>query len=227
MTAPWLQTSVGGAYEFRTEPATPDVDATRETVSHALAQLCRFTGHTPYPYSVAEHCVLAAQHWGRTDEEKLAILVHDAHEAFFGDISAPLKQHFMEHGRSMRFLEESCQWRTLQLLGIPPDLMHRHAALIREADLGMLLAEKEVFFPVVPRPWGHIPETPQSRAVAATLRKRREHLRTAHHRLQLAFEREEERVITENAPELPLPRAEVRFGWPSKGEYHAMLVRYS
>jgi len=222
-----VQTSVGGAYDFLAAPAEPDVEATRETVSHALLQLCRFTGHTPYHYSVAEHCVLAAQHWGRTDEEKLAILVHDAHEAFFGDISAPLKLHLAQHGSDVRPMEHQCQRRTLQLLGIDPGVVLRHAALIREADLGMLLAEKEVFFPVVPRPWIDLPATPQSRAAAASLLKRREHLRAAHHRLQLAFEREEERVITENAAELPLPRAEVRFGWPSKGEYHALLVRYS
>jgi hypothetical protein len=157
MTGPWVQTSVGGAYDFLTSPAEPDVEATRETVSHALAQLCRFTGHTPYPYSVAEHCVLAAQHWGRTDEEKLALLVHDAHEAYMGDVPSPVLACLpLEARQAIKELK-------LRLdAAICASLCHKHqhalvgmmrSALVRDADTRILLDERLELHALPPQPW--------------------------------------------------------------------------
>lgn len=61
-----------------------------EDISHALAMLCRYTGHTKKFYSVAEHSVLLS-HVVSKKNAKWA-LMHDASEAYFGDLARPVKQ---------------------------------------------------------------------------------------------------------------------------------------
>ena len=63
-------------------------------IAHALARQPRFNGHTDERYSVAEHSVnvsllLAAQ--GLDPLTQYAGLMHDAHEAYVGDVAAPQK----------------------------------------------------------------------------------------------------------------------------------------
>ncbi len=64
-------------------------------IAHALAQINRYTGHAFRPYSVAEHSLLVAD-MARADNKstlvQLACLMHDAHEAYTGDLSSPAKQ---------------------------------------------------------------------------------------------------------------------------------------
>lgn len=62
-----------------------------ETIAHALAYINRYTGHVGQ-YSVAQHCVLIAMQLPQ--ELKLAGLLHDAPEAYIGDVSAPLNATF-------------------------------------------------------------------------------------------------------------------------------------
>ncbi len=68
------------------------------TIAHALAQINRYTGHAVRPNSVAEHSLLAVEIAERdlgvrNPSALLAVLLHDAHEAFVGDVSTPLKDH--------------------------------------------------------------------------------------------------------------------------------------
>lgn len=61
-------------------------------IATALARLPRFGGFTDIAYSVAQHCVLGAD-WlfdKRCDGlAALAFLLHDAHEAYLGDMVRP------------------------------------------------------------------------------------------------------------------------------------------
>ena len=59
-------------------------------IAHALSLLCRYTGHTSKFYSVAEHCVLLSEAENMPGTP-LARLLHDASEAYLGDVSSPLK----------------------------------------------------------------------------------------------------------------------------------------
>lgn len=66
-----------------------------DDIAHALSNICRYNGHVEYHYSVAQHsCVvhdLLAESAG-SYALCLAGLLHDAHEAYTGDIVTPLKQ---------------------------------------------------------------------------------------------------------------------------------------
>jgi hypothetical protein len=66
-----------------------------EDIAHALSNQCRFAGHTPYFYSVAQHSNLCFEL--ASPEHKLAALLHDASEAYLCDIPRPIKLRLPEY----------------------------------------------------------------------------------------------------------------------------------
>lgn len=61
---------------------------TAEALGDTLAKINRFNGRTPQPWSVAAHSVLVETLCPEIDMLGWALL-HDAHEAFIGDITIP------------------------------------------------------------------------------------------------------------------------------------------
>jgi uncharacterized protein len=117
---------------------TPRID----DIAHALSNLCRFTGHTRRFYSVGEHSCRVADLM--PPELRLAGLLHDASEAYLGDMSRPLKHHPF-FGEAYRDVERALQGRIDDLFGVTTDLPDVHAA-----DLVLLATEKRDLMPPGP-----------------------------------------------------------------------------
>ena len=110
----WFQTFTGKL--VRAENPTPDAIDIQD-IAHALSMTCRFGGHCRDFYSVAEHSVLVAQFGDLGDHDrtslspgyldrKLALLLHDAAEAYIGDIITPVKSLLREvHPLERKWLE--------------------------------------------------------------------------------------------------------------------------
>lgn len=86
-SGPWIQTLSGVAFDL-VSPA-PESVRLRDIAGH-LARICRFTGGCLKPYSVAQHSVLVCDNL--PPEFRVEGLLHDAAEAYVGDVSQPLKQ---------------------------------------------------------------------------------------------------------------------------------------
>lgn len=72
------------------DPETIDVD----DLVHSLSLTCRFGGQCRRFYSVAEHSLLVHDlvvHEGGDENLRLGALLHDAAEAYLGDVPTPLK----------------------------------------------------------------------------------------------------------------------------------------
>ena len=79
----------GGAWFHPLDPRPAEVKI--EDIAHALANICRFGGRTSRFYSVAQHSMWVARH-ASTRQAALYGLLHDAAEAYIGDVISPLKQ---------------------------------------------------------------------------------------------------------------------------------------
>jgi|688.fasta_scaffold410662_3 5'-deoxynucleotidase YfbR-like HD superfamily hydrolase len=103
-----------------------------EDIAHALSQIIRFTGHSRAPYSVAQHSLLVAEI--ATPEHRLWALLHDASEAYLGDVASPLKTLLPEY----RDLEEKFQKVIAGRFGLPWPM----PAEVKHADRVALMTEK-------------------------------------------------------------------------------------
>ena len=134
---PWIQTRSGKRFDLL-DPKPEQIDL--EDIAHSLSMLCRFNGHTREFYSVAQHSVLVADwmegHYGR--ELAKYGLLHDAAEAYIGDMGSPLKSQ--DCMTSFRFIEYKIMDVIWTKFGIeyPSIDVERK---IKKADLVMLATE--------------------------------------------------------------------------------------
>ena len=136
----WIQTYSGRRFSL-TEPSAEDVDI--DDVAHALSLLCRFTGHVREHYSVAQHCVIVSRLV--PTEHALAGLLHDATEAYVGDVSRPLKQLLPEY----RLIEDRVWLAIADRFGVSPPL----PTTVKDADCLALYWERRDLLGLPAAPW--------------------------------------------------------------------------
>lgn len=148
----WIMTASGHELSLL-DPAPGSI--TLADISHSLAQLARFTGHARRPYSVAEHSLLVAEIMERTttsDPKALfAALMHDAHEAYTGDLHTPGKALV---GAAWGAFEQHLAARVRGAFACRTDCITWRDA-IRQADLQALATERAQLLPRLPehRAW--------------------------------------------------------------------------
>src|SRR5258708_5991192 len=128
----WIITYTGLKF-YHLNPQ-PDM-VTVEDIAHSLSQLCRWTGHSRFFYSVAQHSVYASQIC--PPEDAFDTLMHDSSEAYLGDMNRPLK-HFTAAGPAYREIEEKVEDVIFKKFGVRFPL----SEAVKDADTKMLYAEK-------------------------------------------------------------------------------------
>lgn len=113
----------------------PD-DISLDFIAEGLCNMVRWAGHAGNTYSVAAHSLIVAHIC--PPEFKLHALLHDAAEAYIGDIPAPLKKEFPQLEELEAYILELIFKRAG--LGVPP------FPTVLEADFKVREAEEAYFF---------------------------------------------------------------------------------
>ena len=146
-----IQTYSGGTYDF--EEPTLERSAIFD-IAHALSKICRFTGHTKQFYSVAEHSFRVSDAvFSSTGDLRLGYygLLHDAHEAFVGDISTPLKRLLPDYVR----LEEIARCEVSSVFGLGyqvPPIVKLFDSILLATEKRDLLYPSDVWTMGLPEP---------------------------------------------------------------------------
>lgn len=132
-------------------------------IAISLSRLPRFNGHLcgRHAYSVAQHSLTVARLLppGSDAKLRLAALLHDAHEAYVGDITRPMWKAIDEVCRRARLAIEEGIVRPIQFaiherFGLPAALPLSWRESIALADDQALRDEAEAFLPRPDhRPW--------------------------------------------------------------------------
>ena len=129
----WMQTATGRQF-WPLDPRAEEVYI--EDIAHALSNLCRFNGHVRDFYSVAQHSVLVSQ-WC-PPEYALWGLLHDAAEAYIGDMINPLKHGSGELGQLFERAEEKILFAVAERFGLTEWPRPR---AVQDVDRWLLAAE--------------------------------------------------------------------------------------
>lgn len=125
----WIGLLSGAQFNYN-RPEESDV--TLDDLASALSNICRFSGHLPAFYSVAQHLVNCSRLV--PDESAYDALMHDTAEAFTNDLPTPLKWAFP----IFKELEVSIESAMAKKFGFT----YPYSDAVKKADTEMLILEK-------------------------------------------------------------------------------------
>jgi hypothetical protein len=114
-----------------------------EDIVHSLSLMNSFNGAALFPYSVAQHSLHVASLL--PPALRLEGLLHDAAEAYIGDMVSPLKQIMPEY--------KAVEARINAVVADAFGLVHPEPAAVKQADLAVLAAERVQVFGPSYGPW--------------------------------------------------------------------------
>ncbi len=145
MNSDWMQTYSGIKF-FPTSPLMEDLRIT--DIAHALSNLCRFGGHSTEFYSVAEHSMLVSEFC--PNKYRLWGLLHDAAEAYLGDMIYPIKRELKAYQEFEFNLMSKIAWKYyLRPLEVPPKVKKIDHRILEDEQIQVMGLKLE---------WYHIGE---------------------------------------------------------------------
>jgi 5'-deoxynucleotidase YfbR-like HD superfamily hydrolase len=124
-----------GKQIYALDPRAEDISIV--DIAHGLSNICRYGGQPKEFYSVAQHSVICS--WEARHDLAKKLLLHDASEAYIGDIISPLKMteqyeiyrqieaRLMEVIYEKFNLKEDTEWEAEEIHRI--DLLVRHTEM--------------------------------------------------------------------------------------------------
>jgi uncharacterized protein len=145
MDGSWLATSSGGMWSIE----NPREEQVRlRDIAAGLSRACRYAGQISEEaefYSVAEHSLIMTS-WAhqaglvRVRSDALLYLLHDGSEAFFGDMTTPMKALIPDFRR----LEDRAQGVIFRAFGLSDARVAALKAEVKRVDTRVRIDEREV-----------------------------------------------------------------------------------
>ena len=126
------QTTASGRVFFSMDPRPEEIYI--EDIAWQLARQCRFNGALKEDveiYTIAQHCCLVSDHC--PPSLKLEGLLHDAAEAYVGDMIKPIKLQII----SFKAVETRVEHAVRKRFGLPKDM----SPLVKEQDRAAVATE--------------------------------------------------------------------------------------
>ena len=148
MDESYIQTYTGKHYYFK-NPTVDMIDI--GDIAHALSQINRYTGHTKFPYNVAQHSLIVASLV--PFPMQLEALMHDAHEAYVNDIARPLKLLLPDYQMYEDKAAHVVKDRFGLFEGCDGTQFFNYKSTIKRADIIALITEQRDFMPADDTDW--------------------------------------------------------------------------
>ncbi len=136
----WMQTYTGKQF-WPLDPRPEEVFIA--DIAHALANVCRFGGHCMQFYSVAQHSIIVSEIV--PSKHALWGLLHDAAEAYLGDVIRPIKSEMVEYKKAEHVVLDAI----LQRVG----LSYPEPKEVKTADVVALATEQRDVMTIPPEEW--------------------------------------------------------------------------